>query len=240
MSNTPEDSARDLLSRMRIGGIWEPEGLGLTYMRTGETEIELVTQDNTAFSAQARIRMKVLIQDIDWTVKEEDTQIIEPKSEDPFTRHMENTVRRQEMAQNNWRCPNQDCGCLMSAFVLEEGEWIFHGQSEYESPNGDLEEVEQWAVSLTCPVCGTVTEMEPYDFGLLAGDEIMLSYQSSVAKFTALERPEIIEMMDSDSSNFVITGTFCPFSGEILPPHVRGAVVKFEPVKEDEGNVEEE
>ena len=76
MSNTPEDSARDLLSRMRIGGIWEPEGLGLTYMRTGETEIELVTQDNTAFSAQARIRMKVLIQGIDWTVKEEDTQII--------------------------------------------------------------------------------------------------------------------------------------------------------------------
>ena len=238
-SNTPEEQAKDLLSKMRTGGIWEPEGLGLTLMKTKEGSVDLITQENTPFSAQARIRLRLLLGDIGWEMNEDECQLIDVQSTDPFTRHMENTVKRQEMAQNNWTCVKEGCGCMMSAFPLEEGRWEFLGQEEMETPMGTIEEVEMWSVAVKCPVCDTEVMMEPYDYGLLAGDDLMLSYHTAKVTYTALEREEVIRCMDANLDNVIVTGTFCPFTREMLPPHVRGAVVM---VKEREKNedIEEE
>ena len=40
----------------------------------------------------------------------------------------------------------------------------------------------------------------------------------------------MIDFQEGDS--LLILGTFCPFNGDLLPPHVRGAVVTFRETKE--------
>ena len=74
---TPEDNAREILERLRINGLWEPAGLGLSYLREGERGLKLVQQENHPSAAQARIRMKILVEGIGWTVDESEVQLID-------------------------------------------------------------------------------------------------------------------------------------------------------------------
>jgi hypothetical protein len=228
---TPEDSARTILERLRDGGLWEPAGLGLSYVREGEKTLKLLQQENNPTSAQARIRMKILIEDIGWKVDESEAQLIDVEHLSPQERHMKEMMLRQEAAQN-WKC---SCGTPLSAFPLEEGAWTFDGQEEMLLPNGETEMVEQWSVAITCPVCDATIPAEPYDYALLAGDDAMAVYKTAEVSYRALTRPEIIEMIDSKlADNILVTGTFCAFTGEMLPPHVRGAVVLFKGIGEEE------
>ena len=64
MNETPEDNALTILERLREGGLWQPAGLGLSYIRTGEKSLSLLTQENNPTSAQARIRMRLLIEGV--------------------------------------------------------------------------------------------------------------------------------------------------------------------------------
>ena len=220
----PEESARMILERLREGGLWQPAGLGLSYIRTGEKSVSLISQENNPTSAQARIRMRILIEGVGWTVNESEAQLKEVQHLSPQEQHMQEMIMRQEMAQN-WKC---NCGTPLSAFPLENGVWTHDGQDEMALPNGEKELVEQWSVVVECPVCETIVPLEPYDYGLLAGDDAMLSYSFVLEKrkytLTALSRPEIIDRVDSSSTGFIdCTGTF--YVGQLLPPHVRGAVV---------------
>lgn len=236
MSETPEDNVTTILERLREGGLWQPAGLGLSYVRDGDRSVKLISQENNPTSAQARIRMRLLIESVGWQVDEDEAQLKEVQHLSPQQHHMQELMMRQEMAQN-WKCA---CGTPLSAFPLEEGEWKFDGQKEMVLPDGEKEIVEEWWVHTQCPVCEIVVPVEPYDYGLLAGDEAMLDYsftanptghQEIKYTLTALSRPEIIMFMDmnngddadGDAPNMFCTGTF--FSGHMLPPHVRGAVV---------------
>ena len=111
---TPEDSARTILERLRDGGLWEPAGLGLSYIREGEKTLKLLQQENNPTSAQARIRMKILIEDIGWKGDESEAQLIDVEHLSPQERHMKEMMLRQEAAQN-WKC---SCGTPLSAFPL--------------------------------------------------------------------------------------------------------------------------
>lgn len=231
----PEDSARMILERLREGGLWQPAGLGLSYIRTGEKSVSLISQENNPTSAQARIRMRILIEGVGWTVDESEAQLKEVQHLSPQEQHMQEMMMRQEMAQN-WKC---NCGTPLSAFPLEDGVWTYDGQEEMALPNGEKELVEQWSVVVECPVCETIVPLEPYDYGLLAGDDAMTTYsftanhtghQEIKYTLTALTRPEIIAFMDmnngdadGDAPDMFCTGTF--HNGHMLPPHVRGAVV---------------
>jgi len=235
MTETPEDNALTILERLREGGLWQPAGLGLSYVRTGEKSISLITQENNPTSAQARIRMRLLIEGVGWQVDESEAQLKDVQHLSPQQQHMQEMMMRQEMAQN-WKC---NCGTPLSAFPLEEARWNFDGQEEMILPTGEKELVEQWSVITQCPVCETIVPLEPYDYGLLAGDDAMTTYsftanplghQEYKYTLTALTRPEIIAFMDmvngdadGDAPDMFCTGTF--FNGHMLPPHVRGAVV---------------
>jgi hypothetical protein len=236
---TPEDNVKEILSRLRLNGLWEPAGLGLSYLRDGDRSIKLVQQENHPSAAQARIRMKILVEGIGWTVDESEVQLIDVQHLTPQERHMQEMMKRQEIAQQ-WPCP--DCSVPLSSFPLEEGVWTFDGQAEMALPEGvegedgqTTELVEQWSVVITCPVCDTSVPMEPYDYGLLAGDDLMLKFDAKAATYVALSRPEIINMVDNKLDESIkVLGTFCPFSGELLPPHVRGSVVIYYPRSEEE------
>ena len=238
----PEESARMILERLRDGGLWQPAGLGLSYVKEGETKLSLISQENNPTSAQARIRMRLLIEGVGWEVDESKVQLKDVQHLSPQEQHMQEMMLRQEMAQN-WKC---QCETPLSAFPLEEGKWTHDGDEEMILPNGEREMVEQWSVVVSCPVCDMTIPLEPYDYGLLAGDDAMLVYTcrdnpatkspgpACEYRLTALSRPEIIEHMDtingvtdSDTNvNLFCTGTI--FNGHLLPPHVRGAVVMVE------------
>ena len=64
MTQTPEEELQTILERVIDGGLWQPAGLGLSYVRSGDREIQLVSQENNPTSAQARIRMKLLAESI--------------------------------------------------------------------------------------------------------------------------------------------------------------------------------
>ncbi len=229
---TPEIEIKQILERLRMNGMWEPGGLGLTYVRTGEKSLQLIQQHNNPTAAQARIRMRLLLQSVDWEIDESEVNLIDVQQLSPQEQHMQEMMMRQQAAQQ-WPCPS--CETPLAAFPLEDGKWTFDGQEEMLLPNGEIEKVEQWSVVIDCPVCDTSVPMEPYDYGLLAGDDVMLSYKSDKVIFTALSRPEIIGIIDEKKSDeIIVTGTFCPFYGTLLPPHVRGAVVRFEAIGEEE------
>ena len=228
---TPEEGAKSILERLREGGLWQPHGLGLSYVKEGDQTVKLISQDNSPRSAQARIRMRVLIEDIGWKVDETICEIVEVEHLSLEEKHMKEMMKRQELAQS-WQC---QCATPLAAFPLEQGVWKHDGQQEMMLPSGETEIVEQWLVVIECPVCDSQIPMEPYDYALLAGDDSMLTYKTSKMVYTAATRPEIIEMIDNKLSEaLIILGTFCPFNGDLLPPHIRGGVCFYSEIKEGE------
>ena len=231
---TPEAQIEMLLSGLAVGALWEPSGNGLTYMKIGEREVELMVQQQNSEAAQSRIHLGILMAKTGWQVKEDNVQIVESENLSPPQHYMKEQMRRQEIAQNTWKCQTPECGCLLSAFALDKAEWAFLGQDKVDDEEGQEHEVEIWAVNVVCPVCDTTIAMEPLEYALIAGDDLMMSYRTPAAQLEALDRPTIIKVMDSDNGEVIITGSFCPFSGALLPPHVRGAVVSFKELESEE------
>ena len=235
---TPEEQIEMLLSGLAIGALWEPAGHGLTYMKIGEREVELMVQQETSDSAQSRIRLGILMAKVGWQVKEDSVQIVPPENLSPQQQYMKEQMKRQEIAQTTWKCQTPDCGCLLSAFPLEKAQWIFVGQDKIEDDDGTEQDVEIWAVNITCPVCDTTIAMEPLEYAKLAGDDLMMSNRTSAAQLEALDRPTIIKCIDEKYGEIIVTGTFCPFSGDLLPPHVRGAVVSFKELENEKDDID--
>lgn len=233
---TPEQQVEALLSGLAIGALWEPAGHGLTYMKIGDREVELMVQQDSSESAQSRVRLGILMAKAGWQVKEDNVQIAPSENLSPQQQYMKEQMKRQEIAQSTWKCTNPDCGCLLSAFPLENATWILVGQEKMTDDGGNEHDVEIWAVNINCPVCDTLISMEPLEFAMLAGDDLMMSYRTPKVHMEALDRNTIVKIIDSTpgAENILITGSFCPFSGALLPPHVRGAVVMYKPIEEEE------
>ena len=53
-NETPEEQIEMLLSGLAIGAIWEPAGHGLTYMKIGEREVELMVQQDSSEQPSVR------------------------------------------------------------------------------------------------------------------------------------------------------------------------------------------
>ena len=230
MGNTAQYEIKNILERMREQRLWQPSGLGLSYVKEGDKTVKLISQENTSKSADARVRMKILVERAGWKVDESICEIIEVTHLSPEEQQMREIIEARELAQF-WECT---CGTLLSSFPLEEGVWKKDGQQETILSNGEAEITEQWSVTITCPVCDMQVPLEPYDYCLLADTECMLSYKTSKMIYTIVNRPNIIETIDNNfSESMIILGSFCPFNGDLLPPHFRGVVCFYTAIKEE-------
>lgn len=227
---TPETHMKQILERVRPGGLWEPSGYGLIFVREEGNKLKLLQQMNNPISAQMRIRIRVLLGQIGWDIDESETQLVDAEQLSPQEQHMKEMEFRQEMAQN-WNC---ECRTPISAFPLEQGRWVFRGEQEMITPDGRMEKAENWIVEVDCPVCDSTIPMEPYDYGLVAGDEAMIKYLAEgngfAVVYEALTRMEIIERVDR-REELTVVGTFCPITNTLLPPHVRGSVATLDIVR---------
>ena len=230
MGNTAQYEIKNILERMREQGLWQPSGLGLSYVKEGDKTVKLISQENTSKSADARVRMKILVERAGWKVDDSICEIIEATHFSPEEQQMDEITQRRKLAQA-WKC---SCGTRLSSFPLHEGVWKKDGQQEIIMANGEAEITEQWSVTITCPVCDMQVPLEPYDYCLLADTECMLSYKTSKMIYTIVNRPNIIETIDNNfSESMIILGSFCPFNGDLLPPHFRGVVCFYSAIKEE-------
>ena len=216
---TPREAVKNVLERMREGGLWQPKGLGLSYVKGGGQTVILISQENIPMSADARVRMRMLIERIGWTVDESICEIIDVEYLTLEQKHAKEVKILQDMAKN-WEC---SCETKLSKFPLDEAPWIYNGDEEMVTQNGEIEIVERWHVLIKCPNCDMEIPIEPYDYRLLGDEELMFNYNTSQISYKVLDKDELIERIDNKlSDNMIILGTFCPFHGDRLPPHLRG------------------
>ena len=211
---TPREAVKNVLERMSEGGLWQPKGLGLSYVKSGGQTVILISQENIPTSADARVRMRMLIERIGWTVDESICEIIDVEYLTLEQKHAKEVKILQDMAKN-WEC---SCGMKLSKFPLDEAPWFYNGDEEMITQNGEIEIVEQWHVLIKCPNCEMEIKVDPYDYRLLGDEELMFNYKTSQISYKVLEKHQIIERIDNKSSdNIIILGTFCPFHGDRLP-----------------------
>ena len=216
---TPREAVKNVLERMSEGALWQPKGLGLSYVKSGAQAVILISQENIPTSADARARMRMLIERIGWTVDESICEIIDVEYLTLEQKHAKEVKILQDMAKN-WEC---SCGTRLSKFPLDEAPWFYNGDEEMITQNGEIEIVERWHVLIKCPNCEMEIKVDPYDYRLLGDEELMFNYKTSQISYKVLEKHQIIERIDNKSSdNIIILGTFCPFHGDRLPPHLRG------------------
>lgn len=216
---TPREAVKNVLERMREGGLWQPKGLGLSYVKGGGQTVILISQENIPTSADARVRMRMLIERIGWIVDESICEIIDVEYLTLEQKHAKEVKILQDMAKN-WEC---SCGTKLSKFPLDEAPWFYNGDEEMVMQNGEIGIVEQWHVLIKCPNCDMEIPTDPYDYRLLGDEELMFNYKTSQISYKVLDKDELIERIDSKlSDNIIILGTFCPFHGDRLPPHLRG------------------
>ena len=154
----------NILERIRIGCLWQPEGLGLSYVRKGENLIKLISQEDNPTSAKRRIQMRMLIEQNGWQVDESEVKLKELNRGFPDEQEM-------KMRQENIHRLNCVCGTPLTTFPLNQAEWKCYGQKDMIMPNGEKEIVELWRVHTQCPACEIIIPLEAYDYFLLAGDD---------------------------------------------------------------------
>ena len=92
MGNTAQYEIKNILERMREQGLWQPSGLGLSYVKEGDKTVKLISQENTSKSADARARMKILVERAGWKVDESICEIIEVTHLSPEEKQMREII----------------------------------------------------------------------------------------------------------------------------------------------------
>ena len=230
MENTAQYEIKKILERMREQGLWQPSGLGLSYVKEGDKTVKLISQENTSKSVDARVRMKILVERAGWKVDDSFCEIIEATHFSPEEQQMDEITQRRKLAQS-WKC---SCGTRLSSFPLSDGVWKKDGQREIVMANGETEIREEWSVVVTCSVCDIQVPLDAYAYSLLADNECMFSYKTSKMIYTIVDKPNIIQTIDNKlSESMIILGSLCPFYGDLLPPHFRGVVCLYSAIKEE-------
>ena len=150
-------------------------------------------------------------------------EITPPENLSPQQHYMKEQMRRQEHAQLLGNCVNPDCGCLLSAFPLEEAEWILVGQNKIADDEG-MSMMWRCGRSTYCPVCGTLISMEPLEFAMLASDDAMMSYRTPKVQLEALDRNAVANQLTLGRADHLPSPVRLSFSVGYYR-HVRGAVI---------------
>lgn len=205
---------------LRIGGMWSPDGSGLDYERTGEEELTLRRMHSHPAAMEVHGRIKRIFDELDWELLDEEIEVYLPPL-NPAEAAMQDRLHQQDTA-SRWTCVTEECETLLGDMELEKGEWLNFGLQEMMLPDGTTEEVERWGVNIECHDCGTTIQMDPYDYGLLAGDDLFYRYKCGCATmYRMLTREDVLRIVDAGGSG-VALGTRCPNCDGVMPPHLRG------------------
>jgi len=159
MKQTPEESALLILERLGEGALWQPDGIGLSYIKSDVKTVKLISQEDNSSSSNARIRMKNLIEKVGWTVDESEVRI----KEIPKFSLSEQYIITQFTTCQEWSCI---CDRPISSFSLNRGLWVQDDKYQTVYDEDGENTTVLWSVVVTCPSCGMKIPLTPLQFGL--------------------------------------------------------------------------
>ena len=203
-------------AEMQVGGVWMPDGSGLTFVKIDESTWSLKSIVESIEAEENLQRMKVLMFDVGYTLLEGDVEVMPEPTSAEEARMLEIHMKR-DIAQN-WAGSD---GTLLKDMGLENVWPSYIEDREILLDNGDTTTIQVWAYLVTNPNTGEEIQLDPDDYHLLMGDEYFMRFRildedyhiDGMKKywwFSALTREKMIEHIDSQSgvvhgvgSNFI-------------------------------------
>ena len=193
--------AREHFGSIGIGGIWSPDGAGLTYQKLDDNTLMMAVGINIAEGEQ-----------VDY----------EPPT-NPEQAYVMEQQHKMEIAQT-W---THDCGKRICEMALDEAVAYFVSEQEVLMESGDTDTIEVWAYKMQCPECDGEINMDPDDYHLLAGDELFMQFvDSDGTKLQAMTRRQMIETADTNELG-VLVGSCSPNTGAKVPPWMWGTYCRI-------------
>ena len=199
--------AKKHFAEMSIGGIWMPEGSGLTYQKLEETRTgkgsakwRLVRRIDNEQTLSNHEKMKVLMFDAGFICEDKDAEVIpEPRSMEEA--QIQELQMKREIAQT-WADTD---GTLLIDMDLENVWAEYIEDKEVMLDNGETTSVEIWAYRPTNPNTGEVVSIDPDDYHMLMGDQYFMRFKSIVPSvagtdyhvYSALSRQDMVEFIDA-------------------------------------------
>ena len=233
-TNEELEIAREELEALPADAFWSTPDQHAQYRRDGETNrLVLMRRLDHPMVEEACERVKTVASMIDWEVDDSDVELLPAWHPDPEEVVLQERMRLQEQLVKA-TCANTECDVYLAAMDLEEAQWQHLDDAAYEDEDGVEQVMEIWSPVVTCYKCETDIQLAPDHYAILAGDDIANRFKSqSGITYRVLTRPEVIEMIDGKDHNLTVLGTFCPMSGEVLPPFYRGLMVSMSGEEEE-------
>jgi hypothetical protein len=208
--------AKEHFDSMGVGGIWSPEGAGLTYKKENDDSWKIVRKMNHSTVEENHMRFTSLMMSVGINMIEGDALEYEPPAS-PEEAYAQETSHKIEIAKS-WACM---CGLKLMDMDLTKGIPIFVAMKEVLMEDGETHEVEVWAYDQTCE-CGEAVSIDPDDYHLMAGDELFMRYRNSEGTINqAMTRRQMMQLGDEGGLG-VLVGTSDPDTDEKVPPWMWG------------------
>jgi len=178
-------------AEMQVGGVWMPDGSGLTFVKIDENTWSLKSIVESIEAEENLQRMKVLMFDVGYTLLEGDTEVMPEPTSAEEARMLEIHMKR-DIAQN-WAGSD---GTLLKDMGLENVWPSYIEDREILLDNGDTTTIQVWAYLVTNPNTGEEIQLDPDDYHLLMGDKYFMRFRTSEFEYSALSREEMIEDID--------------------------------------------
>ena len=249
------DWAKGHFSQMSVGGVWMPEGSGLTYVKEGDNKWRLQSMLDSDEVRENHNRMKILMWDVGISVTDDEATIL-PVPATSEEAYLQEVTNKREIAKS-WA--DKD-GTLLLDMGLENVFPKFIEDREVLLDNGETTTIEVWGYSVTNPNTGEEIVIDPDDYHLLMGDQYFMRFicktgwiahergergehyenlQGAISATPntyarALTRQEMVEYIDDGKQN--ISGVGSKIFGEekTVPPWMWGTFCEFVELDEEE------
>jgi len=209
--------AKEHFDGMGIGGIWSPEGAGLTYLKESKDSWKVTRKMNHPSVEENHMRFAALMMSVGINMIEGDAVEYEPPAS-PEEAYAQETSHKMEIARS-WAC---SCGeYKLMDMDLVKAKPHFLATQEILLDDGETEEVEVWAYMLEC-MCGQFMNVDPDDYHLMAGDQMFMRYSNNKGlTMQAMTRRQMIDAAESERFG-VLVGKTDPQTEEKIPPWMWG------------------
>ena len=181
-----------------VGGMWMPEGSGLTYIKEDEKTWRLTHMIDDESVESNHTRMKTLLWDIGITMID-DEAIMRPAPTSEHEAHAQELHMKREMAQQ-WADTD---GTRLVDMDLENTWPEYIEDKEILLDNGETTTLQIWAYRPLNPNTGEHLSIDPDDYHLLMGDKYFMRFRTPEYDYHALSREEMIEHIDTQKGTSV-------------------------------------
>ena len=205
--------AKGHFAQMSVGGLWMPEGSGLTYIKEAEGKWRLQSMMDSDEVRENHDRMKMLMWDAGVTIVDDEVSIL-PLPETAEEAYLQEVTMKREVAKG-WA--DKD-GTLLVDMGLENLWPEYIEDRDVLLDDGETKSIEMWGYRALNPNTGEQIVIDPDDYHLLMGDEYFMRFnlartmtvkppadaQAWSMQFRALSREEMVAFLDAGNEGIGI------------------------------------